>query len=374
MKISREEAQKVFDPKSYGTVDFASLELESHDPFNKEEFHIANSYVADESHSFFRLSEKEMDSIRPVSKDEAYLAMHSAGIELQFETDSRLIKIKARNLESFSMKNMSFMGMCGFDCYYLSEKHDKFLFNHSTFPNYIDDKVYVGELGYFQTKKMRKIILNLPLYNGVMDLDIRLEKGCKVIPWSYENKKTIVCYGTSILQGCSSSHPGIATTNKLSRYFKQEVLNYGFSGAALLEKEVAEVLANRENVEMYIIDAEANAGMSTKLYENLETFVSILFEAHPSTPIVIMNRIRSTYDGGYPNIYEGHEFNDRVMKEVVDTFKAKGANIRFVDNWALFDEDETEITIEGLHPTDVGMDIITNRYIEVISKIKEECK
>lgn len=371
MKISIEEARRVFDEKKYPLADLSKLKLIGHDPFNANEFHIANSAVADKYHTFYRFSQDELDHVRGVSADVNYLATHSAGIQLHFETNSRMIKIRCRNIDSFSMKNMSFMGMSGFDCYYYDKKFDKFMFNHTTFPQYIDDKVYIGEAGVFLTNEDRRIILNFPLYNAALDLEILIEEGCYVRPWKYENQKKILCYGTSILQGCSSSHPGVATTNKISRYFKQEVLNYGFSGAARLEKEVAEVLAKREDVEMYIIDAEANAGMSTLMYENLENFVSILYEAHKNTPIIIMNRVKSTYDGAYPNIYEGHEFNDRVMHEVVDTFKEKGANIRFVNNWDLYPDDDSEMTIEGLHPTDKGMDIITDQYIKIIKEVKE---
>ena len=221
-------------------------------------------------------------------------------------------------------------------------------------------------------KKMRKIILNFPLYAGVLDLEILLEDGSVVTPFEYENKKKIVCYGTSILQGCSSSHPGVATTNAVSRYFAQEVINYGFSGAAFMEKEVAEVIASRpdEDMEMLIIDAEANAGMSMNLYNNFENFIEIIYKSHPNLPLVIMNRIRSTYDGEYPNHYEGHELCDRVMKDVVERYQKKGKNIRFVDNWSLFDPSDTEFTIEGLHPTDSGMKVLTDQYIKVIKEVK----
>ena len=77
------------------------------------------------------------------------------------------------------------------------------------------------------------------------------------------------------MQSCASSRPGLSTSNTLSRHFSQEVVNYGFSGAANLEKEVAEVIASRDEVEMFIVDCEANAGMSMNMYNNIEEFFRI---------------------------------------------------------------------------------------------------
>lgn len=367
-----DEVKEFFNEKNYNNIDLGNIKLVDSDPFDESKFHIANSYVAYKNHTFYRFNEAEIDKVKPSSKDVPWLATHSAGIQLQFYTNSPLIRVVCRNNDSFSMKNMSFMGMCGFDSYVYDEKYDKFLFHRSTYPLYIDDKKYIGNVGEFNTREMRKIVVNFPLYAGVLDLVIQTEEGSIIKPWKFENEKKIVCYGTSIMQGCSSSHPGICTTNKMSRYFRQEVVNYGFSGAALLEKEVAEIIASRDNIEMLFIDAEANAGFRTALYENFEQFVDIIFKNHPQIPIIIMNRLKSTYDAEMT--LKWHEFNDEVMKEVVEKYKKNGFNIRFVDNWSLYPDDETDFTVEGLHPTDYGMNILTDQYIKITEQIKEENK
>lgn len=366
MKYSQQILDEIYTPREGETIDANTLEWDHHDPFDTSKFHLMGS--TETSHrSFFRLSEEERANINLVSPDVAYLSTHSAGIQLLFKTDSRVVKIRVRNSEAFGMKNMTFMGCSGFDSYY-SEDGKAFAYHASAFANFIDANTWVDYPVCFKNKKTRYLILDFPLYNGVYDLDIMLEKGSSVEPFEYENKKKILCYGTSIMQGCACPRPGINTTNFLSRALRQEVYNYGFSGAANLEKEIAEILVKRD-FELMTIDAEANAGCSAFLANNLEDFLSIVFKAKPDVPVIVFNRVRQAYDDYFPEMARKKAFADRVMKENVEEFAKKGHHIYFVDNFHLIDG---SMTVEGLHPTADGMNAINEQYLKAIRKVKEE--
>ena len=348
--------------------DVSQLEVTYHNPFDESKFLILNARNIKEN-SFTRLSADELKSISSVSQDVAFLGRHSAGIQIRFKTNSRIVKLVVTNYDNYEMKNMTFMGASGFDSYSRENENEPFRYHSSAFPNFIDNRKWIGYPVYYYYQKDREYILNLPLYNGVFILEIGVEKGCYVKPSKRPNKKKILCYGTSILQGCACSRPGINITNQVSRYFDQEVYNFGFSGAANLEKEVAEIIASVDDLELISIDAEANAGIGDLLVKRLEDFLKVIFDKRKDIPIILFNRDRSHHDEmsvRYPKI---REYNTYFMKEITKKYSELGYKIYFFDKFDLFKD--IEMTIEGLHPTDVGMNEISKFYIKTFEQIKK---
>lgn len=52
-----------------------------------------------------------------------------------------------------------------------------------------------------------------------------------------------------------------------------QVYNFGFSGTAMMEKEMGEVLGDRE-IDVLLVDAEPNAGIDGRMKENAEGFLN----------------------------------------------------------------------------------------------------
>ena len=50
-------------------------------------------------------------------------------------------------------------------------------------------------------------------------------------------------------------------------------LNFGFSGCAMCEASLGEALGKIENQKLFIIDAEANAGVDLTMEKNLDLFI-----------------------------------------------------------------------------------------------------
>lgn len=349
---------------------FNDFEMEYHDPYNENEFKFYGSGVI-EHKTLGRFTEEEINKVKLVSKDVPWLATHSAGIQIHFKTDSRLITVRAFENGVHDMKNMNFMAQCGFDLYY--KENGQYIYHNSTFGNYIDAKKFVANLGVFREKKEREIVINLPLYIGLVTLDIGLEKGSIIKPNCDLKPGRIVCYGTSILQGGCVSRPGLCITNVLSRYFEREVLNYGFSGAGLLEEEVGEIIASRDDIKLLIIDAEANAGCDKRMVNNFEKFINKFYERYPNLPVIVMNKTKMAIDSFLPRNKGMKIFNDRFLKAMVNKYKRKGKEIYFVDNYHIFDKqdiDSSEFTVDGVHPNDMGMHLLTNSYIKAIKKVK----
>lgn len=369
MKYPSSLLKEIFDRREGETIDVKAIEWDCYDVFDAKRFRIVGTTEA-ERKSLYRFSEEELKKASSVSLDVGHLAMYSAGVAVMFKTDSRIVRVRVRNLEPFTMKNMTFMGSSGVDSYY-SEDGKNWKFNATAFANFVDTNVWFDYPTVFHDRKMRFLMLNLPLYNGVVEMEIAVEKGCHVEPFGFDNDRRILIYGTSIVNGCCASHPGACISNIMMRRLNQEVLNYGFSGAANCEKEIAEILAKRENVEVVIIDCEANAGVTSLMAERLEDFLDVLFSAHPNTPVVLFNRVRQAYDDYFPEMARMKEFNDRVLKENYEDFKKRGYPIFFVDNFALIDGEET---VEGLHPTDDALRRIADSYLRAIEMVQENGK
>lgn len=368
-KKKLDEAVHYYEEDDTG-IYFKDTEVEYFNGLDSTKFKMYGRGVNDNK-NFYRFSEEEIEKIKPISKDVPWLATHSAGISLHFKSDARFIKIRVDNNDIPNMRNMAFMAQCGCDLYFKGEDGE-WHFNNPSFPCYIDYKKYIAIVAAFRDKKEREFILHLPLYSGVLALDIGLEKGSSCVPAYLSNPGRIVCYGTSILQGGCVSRPGLATTNIISRVFDKEVLNYGFSGAGLLEPEIGEIIASRDNIDLLIIDAEANAGCDRWMANNFEKFLNKFYDKNPNLKVIIMNKTQMNIDEYLPRQKRIKDYYEKFLRSMVKKYKKLGKKIYFVDNYHLFDHLDlnwTEYTVDGLHPNDLGMHYLTENYIKAIKKV-----
>ena len=365
------ERNKIFLKAKESAPIYNNDDLMFYYALNKDLFTLYGTGIK-EKNTYYRFSNEDINNIAKVSADVSFLATHSAGIKLRFKTNSRIIRIRVLENGIHDMRNMNFMAQCGFDLYSKEDGDKEFIYQNTSFPNYIDNKKYIADIGLYNDKKERDILIHFPLYCGVIYLEIGLEKDAIVKPSFYENEGKIVCYGTSILQGGCVSRPGLNITNVLSRTFSKDVINYGFSGAGLMEKEVAEIINKIDDIDLLIIDAEANAGCDKWMYENFDNFLNVFYKKYPNLPIIIMNKTQMAIDYQFEKNKLLKEFYDDFLINKVKEYQDKGKNIIFINNYNLFDiykNNFAECTVDGVHPNDLGMYLLTNNYIKAIKQI-----
>ena len=337
----------------------------------KEKFSLYGSGLS-EKNSYFRFNENQLNTIKSVNENVRYLAENSAGIKLFFETDSRVIKIKVSENTDWFIHNMTFFAQVGFDLYFYDEIEKKRVFHNVSIPSYYDRFTYSSTIGTFATKEHRKILIHFPLYAAVKNLEIGIEKGCDCFPLTYKNEAKILCYGTSILQGGAVSRPGLSITNILSRELNIDVLNFGFSGNAMLEKEVAEILSSIPDIKALIIDAEANAGYDETILDNLENFINVFLEINPSLNIIIMSKNYMALDQKLKKYSRSAGFYSKFMRKIVSKYRKLKYKVFYINNYSLFKDkllDKSEFTVDGCHPNDLGMIFLTKNYLKAINKI-----
>ena len=146
----------------------------------------------------------------------------------------------------------------------------------------------------------------------------------------------------------------MAHTNIISRRLNRECINLGFSGNALLDLEVAKVIAEVD-ASVFVLDFVPNASVA-KMKERMETFYRIIRGKHPDT----------LYD---ERIAKEVQRKNDTLKEIFNRLKKENEkNIIFISSKNMLGEDG-EATIDGIHFTDLGMMRYADLVCPVIKKV-----
>jgi len=201
----------------------------------------------------------------------------------------------------------------------------------------------------------RDYLLYLPLYNGLRSLEIGIPDAATITEpstWGPGKRKPILFYGTSILQGASASRPGMVHSAILGRRFGFPTINLGFSGAGKMEPTMAGLLAELDP-SVYVLDCLPNLH-APEVTERVVPFVNRLRQAHPHTPIVLVEDRR--YSDSFL-VFRKRQANDENHAALRAAFaalkKARVRNLYYVPGDELLGNDG-EGTVDSSHPNDLG--------------------
>jgi hypothetical protein len=269
------------------------------------------------------------------------LGHHSAGMRIRFTSDAKFIQVRWILLkEALALPHMPATGVSGIDLY-AKDESGKWRFVANGRPKGISNQVD------FKLPESTEYALYLPLYNGVKDLEIGAYKTRKIGKSEASSDaagKLIVFYGTSITQGACASRPGIASTAIVGRNLDVPIINLGFSGSGRMEPEMAELLGELDPA-VYVLDCLWN--MTPEMVsERVEPFVNILRRSRPNTPIVLVE------DSNFMNTPTP---DGDILRAIYEELKAQGDHhLYFLSNHGMLGSD-TEGTVDGCHPNDLGM-------------------
>lgn len=301
-----------------------------------------------------------------VVRDEVWkLSRDSSGLRVHFVTDSSAIAADwtLPTDEPIGMDHMPATGKSGLDLY---TRHKGSW--HWLGVGRLDVQ---GRNRRMLAQGMRpgphEYMLYLPLYNRVEALSIGIAAGAKLSKPKAKSRGFICFYGTSITQGGCASRPGMTYAAILGRKLEMPFLNLGFSGNARMEPEVAQLLAELDP-KVYVLDSLPNVP-GNELERLAEPFIRRLREAHPNTPIVIVENI--TYQ------------NAELIKKTMDEVKLRNRGIRkvyeklrrenmkgltYVPARDLLGHDG-EATVDGAHFTDLGFTRIAAGLLPVLKRL-----
>ena len=277
---------------------------------------------------------------------------HSSGLQFRFKTTSPHVSFRwVPWSKTLSMDHMPSTGVSGIDVYV--QKPD-------------------GKWRYLTTGRIRSaaggsldrlrivpgtpICVNLPLYNGVTEFKLGIDKNATVEslgPRKSGVEKPVVFYGTSITHGGCCSRPGLAFVNIVGRDLDVPVVNLGFSGSGVMEFEMSEHLAAID-ASCYVLDCLWNMGMSSdgkrggrNVDQNYEPFIRNLRAKRPGVPIVMAEQCDVFC--GPPNA------KDKFIKALYERLVAEGwKDLVYLPKNKMYTGD-CDGTVDTCHPNDLGM-------------------
>ncbi|MEM8710635.1 MAG: SGNH/GDSL hydrolase family protein, partial [Planctomycetota bacterium] len=314
-------------------------------------FNAADSVVegrgwSDVGRTFSRLPLRAKETVRERVWN---LAQHSAGLHVSFKTSATRLRFEVDLLQSqLYMPHMPSTGVSGVDLYARDEV-GAWRWVFAAQPGQQNYRATVSGLA----SGAREYRLYLPLYNGVEALRIGVPKGDSLEPAEASRQDPLVYYGTSIAQGACASRPGMAFVSQLGRRLDVPVINLGFSGNGRLEPELGDLIAEIDAC-AYVVDCLPNLA-PTQTAERALPFFRGLRAQRPETPIVMVEDRTNTNAPWLPARALRHRENHAALRAAYDTLIAEEAKgFTYVADAPFLGEDG-EGTVDGSHPTDLGM-------------------
>ena len=301
---------------------------------------------------------------KELRKDVWMLSRNSAGLTLKFRSDAPEIKVRYTVAGNLAMDHMPATGVSGLDLYAATEAGETMW---CAAERKFGDTVtynYKGLAYDPDSPAGRDYELYLPLYNTVrwMEIIVSEDSFMDFVP-ADNAPQPVVVYGTSIAQGACASRPGMAWTAILHRALDKDVVNLGFSGNGRLEPAVLDIM-NSIDASLYILDCMPNMGErfepDTTRQRIIEAVARIRGE-HPDTPILLVEHAGYTNAASRPSRRESYITTNRASRAAFDFLKSEGD-----DNLHYLSCEEISMPedgmVDGIHPTDYGMESIARAY------------
>ncbi len=291
------------------------------------------------------------------------LAHQTSGGTVRFVTDADTICIRNKlRVVTVGMNHFTHRGVWGLDILVGSGKNREYCgkmmqtFADSTEQNENEVDLPAGE---------NEVLIYMPLYAGIEDIEVGIPEGATLKAPAERTAAPIAFYGSSITQGGCASRAGTAFANIVCRHFDADCINLGFSGSAFGEQSIAEYMATRDDIGLFVMDYVFNARSLEELETTHYPFYKTFRDAHPDTPVLMCT---------HPYCWPTSE-NDLKRIEIVKTTYERALaegdkNVYFLDGREYFPAEMSDLCfVDYLHPNDLGMYFMAKKMIENIEKI-----
>ena len=291
-------------------------------------------------------------TLKETYRDELwYLGRNSAGVAVRFRSDSKAIGIRWTVLNNFAMNHMAATGVRGVDLYILEGNEWRYAGSGIPGSSKENERILIAGMN----GEEKEFMLNLPLYDGVVKLEIGIDSTAYVdIPLSPLPlaEKPIVCYGTSITQGGCATRPGMAYPAIMGRHLQREVINLGFSGNGRMDQSIGELMTQID-AGAYFVDCLGNC--TQEMIEELGyDFIRALLKARPAVPLYMAEFILTPAMSFSASAYDAITKKNQTWLEIYERLLGEGyKNLFYIPADELIGGD-AEATVDGVHLSDLG--------------------
>ncbi|MBQ7637336.1 MAG: hypothetical protein IJS90_00360 [Clostridia bacterium] len=309
-----------------------------------------------EQHRLFRRYTDEIINTHPRLADPD---RKCTGVRLRFRTDSKTVGVEFRLSNRYVDRGMSF---------YQANTAYAFIgpYSSSSYASLVSSETpYEDETisARFSNPGMNDITVFFPRNPTVEDVNVFLDDGAELLPPTPHGVALpFVFYGSSITeQGHTSTF--LAYPSLLSRFFDADFYNFGASGNAQGEPEIAEYIGGIKK-SLFFYDYDHNAPTVEHLRATHEAFLMRFRKLDPLTPIIMTSRPAD----------DTSETEERasIIRETCENAVRRGdKNVYFIDGRTLFGgADPALCTTDRTHPNDLGHYLIAKTLESFILKEK----
>jgi hypothetical protein len=328
--------------------------------FGKDFFRLEGTLISDS------LKENRYDRL-PISYKEIVrepvwnLSKSSAGMSIRFLSNSKSINVKWTILNNLKMNHMAETGIKGVDLYFKNKDNWQYL-NTGRPDGIKNESTLINNM----SEKMREFKIFLPLYDGVVNIEVGIDSNSIIKKPLKNRNKSIIFYGTSITQGGCASRPGMVHTNIISRKLDIDCINFGFSGNGRMEQPIAKLISESKPL-FYVIECMPNMINPENVTNKTIPLVNIIRENNSEAPIVFVENFIPTS----PILDKKREIEIREMNLALKTEYEKmiseGYNNIFYIKSKNAIGDDNEGTVDGVHFTDLGFlryaDFLIDKFV-----------
>lgn len=285
-------------------------------------------------------------------KSVARLSKNTAGLQINFKTNSQSISFKWVLAKYGVLPNLTPIAKNGLDLYGWNGHQWQFVGSAAA----SGDSSQVTAIKNLDGK-MRAYKAYLPLYSSLTSLNIGIDSGASITPIQSDDKglipkRKIVIYGSSITQGASASRPGMAYPSILGRWLDAEVFNLGFSGSGKMERIMADVIGKMP-ADLYVLDCVPNPSPE-QIKTRAVPFIKALRKLQPKVPILIVASVFRESANWNLKLHATVTAQNAAIFAAYNQLKKEGMNALYYLPADQLTGDDHEASIDGTHLTDLG--------------------
>lgn len=282
-----------------------------------------------------------------------------AGSSVTFITDSDFIDLKITIKKILNSQITSLYSSAGVDIYEKTAYGEHWLGCYAPINEL--QTTFKCKLMHFH-ENPHEITIYLPAFAQIQLLQVGVQSNSHLYQPTAPQKR-IAIYGSSITQGCACSRPGLSYSNLLSRRLNCGIYNFGFSGSARGEIEIAQYIASLDQSAI-VLEYDHNVDILT-LENTHYNFYSVLRQNQPHIPIIMFSRT----SGGLSISCEEEQIRYGIIQATFDRAKQNGDSNVFLLRGDTFFVDKEKYFVDDRHPNDHGMNVISQKLFEVLNTL-----